>query len=229
MRKYKLSKFKKDKLLISIEKARTVPAPENSLGQWIGYFIDEGTTAILEEICPELSTAKQNIDYGPKEGESQIKLKNTLGQEKQIDHIIKINSQMAILVESKWLKDKRHLNDKGAWVLMMSDILLENPQLKGTVVVLAGPWEGMRSVIEKRAKIAIIPEDRVYETLNKYGIKIEIDRVRNAYKNPGETLKALIDKIENAMKNNYDLVKEIGYEIVNIKRGEIKSCLQSYL
>lgn len=229
MGKYKLSKFKKDKLLISIQKAKTVPAPENSLGQWIGYFIDEGTTAILEEICPTLSTTKQEIDYGPKEGESQIKLNNTLGQEKQIDHIIKINSKMAILVESKWLKDQRHLNDKGAWVLMMNDILLENHQLKGIVVVLAGPWEGMRAVIEKRAKIAIIPEDCVYKTLNKYGIKITIDRVRNAYENPGETLKTLIDTIESAMKDNYDLVKEIGYEIVNTKKNEIKRCIQNYL
>jgi len=228
MEKYQLSTKKKSKLMASIAKARTVPAPENSLGQWIGYFIDEGTSAILEEFCPLISTPKQNIDFKPKEGDRDIKLLNTLGQSKQIDHVITINSQIEIIVESKWLKDKRHLNDKGAWILMMNDILSHNTYLKGIIVILAGPWEGMRPAIEKRAKTIIIPEDFVYEVLSKYGISIEIDPIRNAYKNAGGMLNTLLDIIENEAKTGYDLVKEIGYQIISnkkdlIKKGDYKS------
>ena len=121
----------KQKLLKSVEKARKVTAPENSLGQWIGYIVDSGTRVILNEIGREIEeTKKIKIEICPLSGEGQIKLKNSLGQEKQIDHAIRIDDEYVLIVESKWLKDQRHLNDKGSGVLMMKDILKVNKKIK---------------------------------------------------------------------------------------------------
>jgi len=228
MREFEITEEEKLKLCRSIEKARLVPAPENSLGQWIGNFIDAGAIVILDEVCEEISMeGKTSIEAIPKKGDGLIKIKNTLGQFKQIDHVIRREGKNELIVEVKWLKDQRHLNDKGAWVLMMTDILIENKELKGIIAILAGPWEAMRKVIEKRAKVIIIPISNVYNSLSNRGINITIDTSRNAYENPGETLNAMLNEIENKTRIGQNLLEEVGYEILSPYKSELKEKILS--
>jgi hypothetical protein len=213
-----------------IASARIVPAPENSLGQWIGYIVDDGTSAVLDEIVPELvKETGRKFTVSPQKGEKTIRLKNSLGQDKQIDHAIKEDGVYKLIVESKWLKDQRHLNDKGSWILMMGDILFENKNLNGIVVVLAGPWESMRSVIEKRAETVIVPTQEVYDCLSGYGIDIPLDLVRNAYKDPGGSLANFLSKAEQAVDDGTDFTRDVGYNLLKGYMPELKQKIEKLL
>lgn len=213
-----------------IANARSVPAPENSLGQWIGYIVDDGTSAVLDEVVAELveETGRKFI-AAPKKGEKTIRLKNSLGQNKQIDHAIKENDIYKLIVESKWLKDQRHLNDKGSWILMMGDILFENKNLKGIVVVLAGPWESMRSVIEKRAEAIMVPTQEVYDCLSGCGIDIPLDLLRNAYKDPAGSLAKFLLVAERAVDNGIDFTRDVGYKLLKGYKPELKQKIKKLL
>ena len=227
---FKLTKQEKRTLSKRINKARKVTAPENSLGQWIGYIIDNGTSALLEEIILTISSeTKRNFTaLSKKEGKS-IRLKNTLGQLKEIDHVIEEDDVFRLIVESKWLKDQRHLNDKGAWILMMGDILLENKNLKGICVVLAGPWESMRNIIEKRAEAVIVPTEKVYDILSENNIDIPIDKSRNAFQNPRESLGKLLDEVGKAMETNTDFIRKIGYQLLKEYTNELSTKISKLL
>lgn len=213
-----------------IAKAKAVPAPENSLGQWIGYIVDDGTAAILDEIVGELvKETGRKFTAVPQKGDKTIRLRNSLGQDKQIDHAIKEGDTYVLIVESKWLKDQRHLNDKGSWILMMGDILFENKKIKGIVVVLAGPWESMREVIEKRAEAVIVPTQEVYDCLSELGINIPLDSVRNAYRDPEESLANLLAVAEAAVDKGVDFTRDAGYKLLKSYKSELKKKIKKFL
>lgn len=228
--RFQLTKHEIVVLKERIANARSVPAPENSLGQWIGYIVDSGTSAVLDEIVGELikETGRKFIAV-PQKGEKTIRLKNSLGQDKQIDHAVKESDVYKLIVESKWLKDQRHLNDKGSWILMMGDILLENKNLKGIVVVLAGPWESMRGVIEKRAEAVIVPTQEVYDCLSELGIDIPLDSVRNAYKDPARSLAKFLSVAERAIDSGIDFTRDAGYKLLKGYKSELKEKIEKLL
>lgn len=217
-----------EKLQKAINKARVVTAPENSLGQWIGYFLDRATHLVLEQALQLKIHAKlQPLDLQPKEGGPLVRLLDDFGDQKQIDHAVFKNEEPRVIIESKWLKDKRHLNDKGAWIRQLEDIVIENSVNKA-LLVLAGPWEGYRDRLEKRNfGVIIIEVDHVYKTLKSNGIKISIDSTREAYVDPERTLNQLLDVIETRIAaGDRDPVGSIGLSILDHHRSEIERELE---
>jgi hypothetical protein len=112
---------------------------------------------------------------------------------------------------------------------MMGDILSENRNLKGIVVVLAGPWESMRAVIEKRAQAVMVPTQEVYDCLSQHGINIPLDYVRNAYKYPEESLSNYLDVAEQAVNSGIDFTRVVGYKLLRKYRAELKSKISELL
>jgi hypothetical protein len=213
-----------DKLKKQIERARIVTAPENSLGQWIGYFLDRATHLVLEQALQSKVHAKHHpLELRPKEGGPLVRLLDDFGDQKQIDHAVFKNDVPKVIIESKWLKDKRHLNDKGAWIRQLEDIVTENSVNKA-LLVLAGPWDGYRDRMEKRNfGVIIIEVDHVYKTLKSNGIDISIDRSREAYVDPESTLNQLLDVIESRIAaGDTDPVGSIGLKILDHHRSEIE-------
>lgn len=213
-----------EKLRKAINKARVVTAPENSLGQWIGYFLDRATHLVLDQALQlEIHAKLQPLDLQPKEGGPLVRLLDDFGDQKQIDHAVFKNEEPKVIIESKWLKDKRHLNDKVAWIRQLEDIVAENSVNKA-LLVLAGPWEGYRDRMEKRNfGVVIIEVDHVYKTLKSNGIKISIDSARDAYVDPEKTLNQLLDVIEARIAaGDLDPVGSIGLAILDHHRSEIE-------
>lgn len=231
MKEFPLNKAQREKLEEALKRARTVKRPESSLGQWIGYMIDSGTQAHLQEITDGWNAKRNTAAWssGPKWGEPQVVLQNSLGQSKQIDHVVREGKKNRLIIEAKWLKDKRHLNDKGSWILMMADILSENPDLYGIVTVLAGPWESYREVFEKKAEVIIAPLDEVYGVLRAAGINIPLDESRNAYKDPAASLQQMINKVDERAKVKHDLVTEVGYHILAPYQQELIQKMENLL
>ncbi len=223
-------KFRKDSLA-SIKKARNVTAPENSLGQWIGYCLWHGTQTILADIVYEINKDKKvSFELRPFEGGKQVRLPDEDGALKQIDHAIFSNNEPIIIAESKWLKDQRHLNDKGSWLKLMREIVREAETIRKAVLVLAGPWDSYRAQMENRGFSVIVTSvDQVYDALEYFGVKIEIDGARNAFINPKETLDTLLNVMEVGINKGTNTYTEIGLRMLGDRRKQIEDTVADIL
>jgi hypothetical protein len=67
------------------------------------------------------------------------------------------------------LKDARHHNDKGAWILQLREISKAYPTIRGTVAILAGYWtEGVAVMFESEGRVRMVQvakDDEIYQTL----------------------------------------------------------------
>jgi hypothetical protein len=224
-------KLRKDSLA-SIKKARMVTAPENSLGQWIGYCLWHGTQLILSQVVNEINSSKTtSFELHPIEGGKQVRLPDEDGTLKQIDHAIYNDQEPIVIVESKWLKDQRHLNDKGSWLKLMREIVRESKSIKRVVLVLGGPWENYRSQMENRGFSVIITSvEEVYKSLSSFGVKIDIDPVRNAFIDPKSTLGTLLNVIEEGINRDINMYAEIGLKMLGPShRKEIEETVYELL
>lgn len=217
--------------MASVTKARNVTAPENSVGQWIGYCLWHGTQEILTETVESINALNgSKYELRPVEGGKQVRLPDEDGTLKQIDHAIFLNDSPIVIAESKWLKDQRHLNDKGSWLKLMREIVREAGTIKQAILVLAGPWEAYREQMEKRGFAVIIsPVESVYEALLQNGIKIAIDPTRNAFIDPKGTLNTLLDEIEELLDKDLNPFSIIGKQMLGPRRSEIEDTLRKLL
>ncbi len=109
----------------------------------------------------------------PEQGKQVIKLKMLGGTSRQMDTVIvPVDSREPIaLLESKWLKDARHHNDKGAWILQLREVRKKYATLRGAVAVLAGYWtEGVGVMFKSEAGIRMVlvaTDEEVYGTLQE--------------------------------------------------------------
>ena len=223
-------KMKRDSLA-SIEKARNVTAPENSLGQWIGYCLWHGTHSILGDVVLQINKSKRaRFELRPVEGGKQVRLPDEDGTLKQIDHAIFLNDEPIIIAESKWLKDQRHLNDKGSWLKLMREIVREAETIRKAVLILGGPWDSYRNQMENRGFAVIITSvDKVYDALKYFGVEIEIDGTRNAFINPKGTLETLLDVIQEGITKGTNAYAEIGLRMLGDRRSLIEETIAEIL
>jgi hypothetical protein len=109
----------------------------------------------------------------PEQGKQVIRLKMLGGTSRQMDNVIvPVDSREPIaLLESKWLKDARHHNDKGAWILQLREVRKKYATLRGAVAVLAGYWtEGVGVMFTSEAGIRMVlvaTDEEVYGTLQE--------------------------------------------------------------
>ena len=212
----------------SNQKALVTKDPASSLGQRIGKFVSKGASAVYAEILKEVDGYEMGQ---PAPGKKAIRLLNILGKEKEIDDIITTSDTKhpTVLCESKWLKDQRHLNDKGAWVTLMREVQLANPTVQGLIAILAGPWASEVSAISQRVKVINIPVEDVYSRLDAEGIYVRIDTERNIYESPKEVLKKIIHRVEAELKNYRDYFKTVGYDLILKHKTQIRSAILAIL
>lgn len=225
MRLYKATDDYIDSLEDRAQRARSATSPASSLGQWIGSIVSSGVTAVLDDICNEdegLRLAR------PKPGRKQTTLPNVRGQEREIDDILEnASGEPIVLSESKWLKDARHLNDKGAWIALMSEVKQANPTVKGAISILAGPWSagGNVEALNKVVRVIPITTEEVYNLLADFGIHIEINTERNIYKNPEEPLDKLLSLALHHATEGVNIILSMGVELVSRHKAHIKQAI----
>lgn len=212
-----------------IGKAKAAESPASSLGQWIGGIVSSGVTQVLETI---LSTNNQYGLMKPATGKKRTTLPNARGQQKEIDDVVcNSQGQPIVLSESKWLKDARHLNDKGAWVALMSEVKQANPTVKGIIAVLAGPWSagGNVDALNKIVKVVPIGIAEVYTLLSTYGVAIEINTTRNIYLNPKDALDTLLALVEEKASEGVHQIATMGLELVGPHQDEIRKAIDDII
>lgn len=120
----------------------------DKFGQLIGEAFEKAAITLIKD---NLSLAHKEYELlEPKKGRSKVKLEMLSGSLRQLDTVImaKDSDDPVALLETKWLKDARHHNDKGAWILQLREIKKKHATVRGAAAVLAGYWtEGVRVVL----------------------------------------------------------------------------------
>jgi len=137
------------------------------VGQRIGDILQIVMDISFEEFTKLKDIQLESIGGG--------KEKILTGDSKQIDgRLVNIRGELITIGESKWLKDQRHQNDKGAWITGLPDDMCKaNPTIKGVIAILAGPWIGTPShnrMIEQGTKTVIISLDDMIKFLHDIGL-----------------------------------------------------------
>jgi len=160
--------------------------------------------------CPPDEDGNKELLSGQLNNELSDKLK-TKGlsksgtKDEMVERLLQMKRTLDIIGESKWLKDQKHQNDKGAWITNLpNDVCIKNPGIRGILALLGGPWEGTaayNTMKVQRTEVVLIPFDIVIEFLQEIGLKYELDEDKNL-KAPKETYLKLCD-LEEAELNQH--------------------------
>lgn len=198
-------------------------------GQLIGGTFEilmfEFVTEYLSEKHPDFEIMDAD------RGKALVKLDMFGGSSKQLDTVIglKSSSDPVALLESKWLKDGRHHNDKGAWILQLREVKKLYPTVRGAVALLAGFWtEGLMLMLASEGGIdtvLVARDDEVYHTLQPYldaylgddTFKLDPAIMRDSYPNPG----ALANCLEYL--NSQNTLQNIARNWLNFERDRTEN------
>ncbi|MBI1881581.1 MAG: hypothetical protein HYR94_25655 [Chloroflexi bacterium] len=142
------------------------------IGQLIGGAFEEVVIAFVKTYL-----TKAHPDYevlNPKKGKKLITLEMSGGSRRQLDTIVtpKGSDDPVALLEAKWLKDARHWNDKGAWILQLREIKKKHATVRGVAAILAGYWkEGVGVLLQNEGCVRMVlvaTDEEVYDTLQPY-------------------------------------------------------------
>ena len=143
----------------------------SKFGQMIGeafeHAVAEVIIAYLEKMHPEYEL------LAPEEGKKLVTVEMMGGLPRQLDTVLatKGSADPVALLETKWLKDGRHHNDKGAWILQLREVKKRHATVRGAAALLAGYWtEGVGLMLQSEGGIKMVlvaTDQEVYETLQQ--------------------------------------------------------------
>lgn len=124
--------------------SKIIANPGSTLGEALGALIEGEvnrlTRPIAEEYgCVYVTAGRPN----PRTGQpTKLLLKDSSGNEYNIDAVI-ANQRMQplVLIESKYIRYKKHNRDKGSWICTAHYSLRRSfPTIRKSIAVLAGSW-----------------------------------------------------------------------------------------
>jgi hypothetical protein len=168
----------------------------------------------------------------PLAGKKALTLAMTGGLLRQIDNIItpKGSQQPVALLETKWLKDARHHNDKGAWILQLREIRKNYASIRGSIAILAGYWtEGVGLMLQNEGGVKMIlvaTDAEVYSTLQPHldrflgdhTFALDAKTMRQSYPHP-EKLAALVQHLKEHHLFDSLVASWFGFERLAGKTG----------
>lgn len=146
-----------------------VKSPQSKAGQLIGAAFETAVIQFIEQYIKNTHPEYRLLQ--PQEGKKIIRLRTHGGLARQMDNVIvHHDTQLPVaLMESKWLKDARHHNDKGAWILQLREVSKEHPTVHGAAAILAGYWtSGVGLMLKNEGGVRMVwtaTDKQVYTTL----------------------------------------------------------------
>ncbi|MCK6580711.1 MAG: hypothetical protein L6Q98_21680 [Anaerolineae bacterium] len=122
----------------------------SKFGQLLGEAFADAVYRFIGRYLREHYPAYSLLE--PAEGKKLVQLAMLGGTSRQMDSVIvpRNSTDPVALFKSKWLKDGRHHNDKGAWILQLKEIRRKHPTVRGAVANLGGFWnESARLMFER--------------------------------------------------------------------------------
>lgn len=150
---------------------QTAGSAASKFGQMIGEAFER---VVIRLIAAHLEKFHANYKVlAPEAGRQIVTLQTLGGTPRRLDTVIvsKGSKDPVALLETKWLKDARHHNDKGAWILQLREMRNQYPTVRGAAAVLAGYWtEGVGIMLASNAGVKMVlvaTDEEVYGTLQK--------------------------------------------------------------
>ena len=159
--------------------APKVANPGSALGEAIGASMENSFRNILAEIadshgCHYLTSGVRETKAGNKA--KKLLLFDIYGTEYDLDGVIANEAmQPLILIESKYIRYKKHNRDKGSWVCHAhAAVRRRYRSVRSCVAILAGSWS-KTSVAMMRShdiNIFLIPFDYICQLLAEVGVDL---------------------------------------------------------
>lgn len=161
---------------MSDEPVERVANPGSTLGEAIGSLIEREVNRILRPIAEENGCVYASAGrINPKTGRpTKLLLKDAAGNEYNIDSVI-ANQRMQplVLIESKYIRYKKHNRDKGSWICTAHYSLRRTfPSIRKSIAVLAGSWSGSSKAMLESFDVSLyeVGFQTVVDTLANYGV-----------------------------------------------------------
>ena len=200
--------------------------PGSALGEAIGAEMEKALNVFLTNLTESigyhfLSKSPLKNKYGM---QKKLLMYDNFGTAYNIDAVIANESmQPIILIESKYIRYKKHNRDKGSWVCTAHpSVRRRYASIRSSIAVLAGNWSSSSLAMMKSYDINIflIPFRKICDLLSEYDIEFgwdEKDR-STAIKSWHKYL-----SLSESQKAN------IGVEMVNTIESELKKLVLSIL
>ncbi|MCL4878791.1 MAG: hypothetical protein KJ064_19175 [Anaerolineae bacterium] len=183
---------------------KKVKSPASKFGQIIGEVFEEAVIEFVRQYLAEKHAGYELLS--PEEGKRVIRLEMIGGLPRQMDNVVvlKNTTEPIALLETKWLKDARHHNDKGAWILQLREVRKKYPTIRGAAAVLAGYWtEGVGLMLLSEGGIKMIlvaTDDQIYSTLQSpldnflgdNSFNLNAATMRESYERPEDLLNLIL-------------------------------------
>jgi hypothetical protein len=180
----------------------------SKFGQMIGEAFADVVIHLIRDFLA--SAYPDYILLEPSEGKKLIKLEMMGGTSRQMDNVIvpKHSLDPVALFESKWLKDARHHNDKGAWILQLKEMRKRYPTVRGAAANLAGYWtDGVGVMFKSEAGIKMVlvaTDEQIYSTLQSPldtflekhhlpELTLDVEQIRDSLPRPWDLANCLIE------------------------------------
>ena len=160
---------------------KNIQNPGSALGEAIGSLMEESLGKVIKPLVE-----KRNCLYitsGPLDSKTGRKTKLLLRDATGIDYnsdalIANKKFQPLILIESKYIRYKKHNRDKGSWVCTAHTALRRRfSSIRSSITVLAGNWSKTSKALLRSFDVTLfeIPFEKLCEILADYNIDFEWD------------------------------------------------------
>jgi hypothetical protein len=148
----------------------------SALGEAIGKLIEEELERTLRPICESRGYIYDRGGQRPEKRKGiKLTMVNKSGNEYQLDAVIETaNREPIILLESKYLRYKKHNRDKASWTCASHYSLRKShPTIRKSIAVLSGNWsEPSRAFMQSFGiELYVVPFNLMCDVLGKFGVQ----------------------------------------------------------
>jgi len=149
--------------------------PGSALGEAIGAQMELALNTFLRAFCEDV--AHHFVYSSIIKGKKKLLMYDDFGTGYNLDSVIANQSmQPIILIESKYIRYKKHNRDKGSWLCTAHPAIRRRYQsIRSSIAVLAGNWSSSSLAMMKSFDINIflIPFERICDFLSQRGITFD--------------------------------------------------------
>ncbi len=153
--------------------------PGSALGEAMGACMEAALATFLEPIVYEHeSRLMTKGPVNPKTGKhTKLIMFDEFGTRYSIDGVI-LNelNQPLVLLESKYIRYKKHNRDKGSWICHAhGEVRRYYSSIRSSIAVLAGNWSktSLTMITSHNINVFLVPFERIVQVLAKRGIDFE--------------------------------------------------------
>lgn len=207
-------------------KEKEVTNGGSAIGEAIGDLLETQVHQTFEEIANKKHFCFHRSLGTTKGGKKSKKLllSDEFGNEYNMDGLVtdKAGHPM-ILIESKYIRYKKHNRDKASWICNAHSAVRRNyPSIRSSIAVLAGNWSksSLEMLESYGVKYFMVPFDQICRILDDYGVDFEWEE--NDY---AKALKAWKDfsALSDAKK------EQIGSKMIAIVKDDLVKYVKNIL